>query len=190
MCRLPVLAGTVVLALTALPVAAVTQPNELTVIFEIDAGYSDAAMEAMKAELAVATGDRFLEIVVVRFRGRCRMDGPPGERRWAGTLAFTHSSDGDLLPFVDVACDRVRDVIHDSVWGRRNDAERLLGRAWARVVAHELYHVLANTTKHGQTGIAQPRLSARELLMENFRFDTGDLDKMRGAEDVLVAGCS
>src|SRR6188768_190341 len=48
--RLSVLFRTVVLTLTALPVAAVNQPNELTIIF------------------------------VVPFRGRCRIDGPRGQR--------------------------------------------------------------------------------------------------------------
>ena len=203
--RLPVLLGTVVLAFTALPAAGVTQPNELTIIFEIEADHSNAAMDAMRMELASAmapTGmvlrfmrlsdvrpaDRFVEIVVVRFRGRCHIDGPPVHGRWTGTLAFTHASDGDILPFVDVSCDRVRHVIFDYVLAGHAQAERLLGRAWGRVLAHELYHVLANTAKHGDGGIAQARLSARDLVAETFAFDKDDLEKIRVPGTTRPAG--
>ena len=68
---------------------------------------------------------------------------------------------------------------HYAVWGKRRDVDRLLGRAWARVLAHELYHVLANTSSHGGGGIAQPRFSSRELLDDNMEFNIEDVEKMR-----------
>jgi hypothetical protein len=32
-----------------------------------------------------------------------------------------------------------------------------------RVLAHELYHIVANTAEHGDEGVTQTALSAREL---------------------------
>jgi hypothetical protein len=194
--RLSVLLGTVVLAFTALPVAGVIPPSDLTVVYEINADHSPIAFGEMKKELTSimgATGmtirfkaltdvkpaDRFVEIVIVRFRGRCLMEPRQARTNWSGTLAFTHSSDGDVLPFVDVGCDRVREVIYDAYWRHGDEADRRLGRALARVVAHELYHVLANTTRHSSDGIARPRLSKDDLVAEKLVFDADDLEKMR-----------
>jgi hypothetical protein len=184
------------LALAAVPAASAVQPNDLTVVFEIDPDHSRVVLDAMKSELTsvmsdaafgisfkplrdVRSSDQFVQIVMVRFRGQCRMDGVRARHHWTNTLAFTHSTDGEVLPFAEVSCDRVRDAIHESMWSRRSEHDRLLGRALARVVAHELYHVLANTLRHGSEGIARPQLSADDLLSEDLDFDRADLMKMR-----------
>jgi hypothetical protein len=41
--------------------------------------------------------------------------------------------------------------------------EHMFARALGRVVAHELYHTIARTTAHSQTGLARPTLSPAEL---------------------------
>ena len=43
-----------------------------------------------------------------------------------------------------------------------------LGRALGRVLAHELYHIFANTTKHARAGIAKSCYTAPELLADEF----------------------
>src|SRR5580658_1469108 len=45
------------------------------------------------------------------------------------------------------------------------------GQALARLLAHELYHVLNQTAGHAQTGIAKAQLTAAELVAERFQFD-------------------
>ena len=64
----------------------------------------------------------------------------------------------------EVDCDRLRTVLRSDLEGRDASGWSLMfGRALGRVLAHEMYHVLAHTAKHGRTGVTKGALSAREL---------------------------
>ncbi|HLH32228.1 MAG TPA: hypothetical protein VKY31_13575, partial [Terriglobia bacterium] len=54
----------------------------------------------------------------------------------------------------------------------------LFGRAMARVMAHEIYHVLAAATDHAGSGIAKPSLSFEDLVSDRFAFDGSSLDRI------------
>lgn len=102
------------------------------------------------------------------------------DERGPEALAYTHSTDGQILPFIEVPCDRVRSSIRPVIWG--GDARQsnfLLGRALGRVMAHEFYHVLAKTSRHGRTGIAKHSLSAAELISDELRFAEADKNLLR-----------
>jgi hypothetical protein len=89
-----------------------------------------------------------------------------------GALGWTHMSDGVILPFSDVDCGRIRSFIQKSI--RKQDPldrEVILGRAIGRVLAHELYHVLANTEQHGTCGVGRAVYSVQELLSSDFQFE-------------------
>ncbi len=64
----------------------------------------------------------------------------------------------------------------------------------ARLLAHEFYHVLAQTDDHTQTGIAKARFSTADLLAEHFDFETIAIDRLRppslgpGADDASTGG--
>lgn len=118
------------------------------------------------------------DIIVVRFKGSCRQHaiGPLGDER--GPFAFTHSTNGKILPFAEVSCERVQASIR-SVSGKLigNVNDQILGRALGRVVAHEFYHILARTPDHGTKGIARTGLTGAELVAENLLFSEEDLRK-------------
>ena len=162
----------------------------ITIFTEFEEEHSPAAFEVMKTELASIMAPAGLdfewrsldgspgnqvtvELVVVSFKGSCRMEEIPLTRSGsAGALGWTHTSDGAVLPFSDVDCDRIRQfigrrVLHASL----HEREVLLGRALGRVLAHELYHVFANTTSHGKNGVAKPFYTAAELIAEEFVFE-------------------
>jgi hypothetical protein len=102
-------------------------------------------------------------LVVVKLVGRCDMDGPPAYLQ-SGPLGWSHESDGALLPFTDLACDSLRGAVGAATSGGNPlGANILLGRAMGRVLAHELYHVVADTSQHGRDGVAQAALSPRDL---------------------------
>ena len=66
------------------------------------------------------------------------------------------------------------------MWG--GDAKRsnaLLGRAIGRVLSHEFFHILANTTGHGRDGIARHSLTASQLISEKLSFETAESNLMR-----------
>jgi hypothetical protein len=44
-----------------------------------------------------------------------------------------------------------------------------------RVLAHELYHMVADTDEHGEDGVAQPALSARELTSGQLELRPSDV---------------
>ena len=103
----------------------------------------------------VASGEQFASLVVVDFKGRCRLDAYPIDRVARTTLAFTHRSDGEILPFVDVLCDQIRATISPALSADHLlKRDKVFGRALGRVIAHELYHVLGRTRGHGSMGIA------------------------------------
>ena len=73
--------------------------------------------------------------------------------------------DGRVLPFSEVRCDAVKQALSylrpeaDSV-----ERQKALGLAMGRVVAHELYHVLANATAHAAIGMAKAVESLDDLV--------------------------
>ena len=113
-----------------------------------------------------------VELAVINFRGHCDVNGSQSRSGNPGALGWTHVSDGVILPFSDVDCDRIRQFLQKEILqepaGERYDS---YGRAIARVLAHELYHIFANTEKHGSCGVGKSSYSVRELLSDNFQFE-------------------
>jgi hypothetical protein len=127
------------------------------------------------------------EVVVVSFKGACRVDSVPLWGPPAGTLGWTHIADGEILPFADVDCDKIRELITTPLAvSHPMEREGLLGRAMARVLAHELYHFLAHTTKHASTGIAKASYSGAELASNSLRFDPAQLHMVLGGTDLAL----
>jgi hypothetical protein len=123
-----------------------------------------------------AANGAFDNLVVVRFKGKCILE-PVGylydER---GPLAFTHTIDGDVLPFSEVACDKVTAAMRPAMFGGDyGRADMLLGRALARVMAHEMMHILNNSGTHGHDGVAKAALSGRQLITGSLPLHVEDL---------------
>ena len=168
----------------------------LTLVYQFDGPHSEKMLQEMKRELefilkdsgirldwrdrsAVSSSESFADLAVVKFHGVCEVGGS-AQDAGSGPLAFTHRSDnGVILPFSEVDCNRVqwsvRDAMSRAGLGR---AEMLLGRALARVLAHELYHVLAGTESHTSRGIAQRALSGADLTSDQLELDQDQLDHM------------
>jgi len=121
-------------------------------------------------------------LIVLTFAGACRGEGHCHSTKPSTPLGWTHSSDGEILPFCVVDCDRVRQVVGSVIQCERTERrDRLYGRALGRVVAHEMYHVLANTTAHARSGLAKPLLDASELISNLFRFGAKEIELLRRA---------
>lgn len=117
-----------------------------------------------------------VELAVLTFKGRCDIAGlNPHIVNNPGALGWTHVSDGAILPFSDVDCDRIRTFVQKELLGvRAPDREESYGRALGRVVAHELYHIFANTPKHGSCGVGKSAYTVQELLSDDFQFEERD----------------
>jgi hypothetical protein len=127
----------------------------------------------------------FPNIVVFRFHGRCSFESSWTEEELAPdpgglALARTEITDGRVLPFGEVDCGKLRHFIAPGVKSLdahgRNAA---LGRAMARVSAHEIYHMLTGSETHAATGIARPAHSRAELTAQTFSFAKPETDWLR-----------
>ena len=167
----------------------------IALITQFQSEPSPAIREALQAELAAIMqpiGLHFdwralsptenaaaVELVVVSFKGRCDVDGLVPASVMPGALGWTHISNGAVLPFSDVDCDAVRGFLQEGLLGYPVEArEAMYGRALARVLAHELYHVVARTTEHGECGIGKSGFTVADLLARGFAFQASELRKL------------
>jgi hypothetical protein len=107
--------------------------------------------------------------VILSFKGVCRVQSGFSMDDESSALGTTQANHGHILPFSSVECDRVRSLLPGLRFDPESDA--VLGRALARVIAHELYHVLLQTGKHATHGVANSFQTTRELTAAEFRFD-------------------
>ena len=184
----------VLLALSAAPVFAASplRLSTVTVVLDFKGPHSDPSIAVMKQELGKilgGTGVRFEwrspeeasartaeNLVVVRFQGRCILEPDPLLYDERGPLAFTHTVDGEVLPFSEVACDSVTRTVRSAMFrGNYKRADLLLGRALGRIVAHELVHILTNSGAHAHEGVQNTGLSGAQLIAEQLTLTEADL---------------
>jgi len=191
-----VVASIVASVLSTLCVTAGPNPTSLTILFQFDGPHSDKSVQEMQRELGsimkesglqidwrdrgrMARSESFPNLVVVNFRGKCRMDPIPFLYDERGPLAFTYGADGTVLPFSEIECDKIRSTLHSAMWGGDyGRSDLLFGRALARVLAHELYHVLAGTRAHPGTGVARHALSGSQLISDELHLNPAELERM------------
>lgn len=192
-------------ALSLVPIAC-AQTHRVTIFMQFQNGVSAEALqqmqldsEALMESVGVQLDWRFLndgkdydhvsELVVAKFHGLCEMSSSLEPLKTDGALGWTHTTDGEVLPFTNIECDRVRRFIYRSVrregWLAR---EQALGRAMARVIAHELYHILTNTMSHAADGVAKPYYTPGELLDAGMAFQSGEWKKFQADRLSIVAG--
>jgi hypothetical protein len=197
-------------ALAALPAAAElrsVQPQVPVTLYTHYAHTSpEAVVSAVKSEVAEimdpvgivfdwrslesATGsDISVELVVVNFKGVCDTRPTSLMHPVAGALGWTHTSNGEILPFTDIDCDRIGGLLRFPLAaGEAAARHRLLGRAIGRVLAHELYHVFAKTSHHASTGVAKAAYTASELTSDEFHFEESEYKLLRRSKprEILV----
>ncbi|PWU07876.1 MAG: hypothetical protein C5B51_08830 [Terriglobia bacterium] len=175
--------------------AAQVHPH-LTVVMDFRGPYSQPAVREMQHEAegilsssglsldwrlsGQAPHETYDDLVVVRFKGDCRLTPAPPIYDELGPLASTYVADGAVQPFSDVACDKITASVRSAIWGKdfaRGDM--LLGRALGRVLVHELVHMLTRSERHATEGVARPALSASQLTAASLRLTSADLELLR-----------
>ncbi len=122
--------------------------------------------------------DSFADLVVIRLKSACRSDlevrlAPAGSH---APLGWAHSSEGEILPFIEVDCARLGRMLRASSRGESEVAQRqMMGRALGRVLSHELYHVLTGSSHHAHSGIAQAALTPTHLTRSALAFTAREL---------------
>jgi hypothetical protein len=173
-------------------------PQTLAILFQFKQPYANRALAEAQRELDALTKgaavrlewhDRggpqaslsFPNILVLDFLGSC---DPRSENKFtgpaAGWLARMHVSDGVVLPFGEVNCDLVRAVMSDGSQ-RDKPSDKGFGRALARVLAHELYHFMTNSTEHLGWGLVKPSFSRKDLVLDGLKLNESELDRLSKA---------
>ena len=152
------------------------------------AGYS----VAWRDRRAPRTGESAPDLAFIDLEGPCvvpvrPMNGPAPDDNQP-KLASTDVEDGAVLPFTKVDCAAMNRVIGQLVFQEAPSRRPLLyGRALGRVMAHELYHVLAQTRDHAGQGVGKPCFTAADLLSERFEFESVSLARLRKQESGAVS---
>jgi hypothetical protein len=171
--------------------------SPLAVYLHQDPSQSTRVVDYMKRELAhsmLTAGFRVewlssaantdaATLVVVDLRGSCGFPSGSSPTLPSGMdsadLASTSVADGNVLPFTSVNCGNLTRALGPALMGEASARrEFLYGRAIARVLEHEMYHILMNSRDHAREGVAKPCFSPSELLTERFEFEQGTLAKL------------
>jgi hypothetical protein len=156
------------------------------VYLKADASASNLSLESMRLELRdlmaetgynlVWTRDtpspRIDTLIVVDLRGTCHA----GANKKAAlenhtALASTNVTEGKLLPFSWVDCSALDNMLRPAL-ARLSSEQRdeTYGRAMGRLLAHEFYHILAQTEEHTHSGITKKSFSQADLLANHLDF--------------------
>jgi hypothetical protein len=177
-------------------------PPRVGIFLDFDREPLPAAIEGMEREvglLLAETGARFSwlmlnkdprsqtfdDLAVLRFRGNCHMPARGLLTAADGvkvTLGTTEVASRLVTSYSDVECDQITACIAGLLQSScEPDRQVAFRRALGRVVAHELYHILARTKKHTQTGISRTVQSPFDLIKEHFQLDKQALLLLRAA---------
>lgn len=167
-------AETRTLALYAGPVRDLDAAATATMRAEVQRLLTPAGIEIVwKNSEDRKAGEDFEMLAVGVFDGSC--SAAPASTDTVSSLADTSVSNGRILPFFHVDCARVVRMLGAPA------EPAAVGRALARVIAHELYHIVAQTADHHDTGVAKAVFSARDLVNPRFDIDPWSLSLMRPA---------
>lgn len=174
--------------------------SNLTVVLDYEQPHSHSSFDAMQVELqtllkgagvhvqledkaSVAPNTQFRDLLVFKMSGRCDATPVPMEALSdeRGPLAMAFSSDGQILPFGEVKCDRVRESLQRTLGrGLPTDNQRsAYGAALAKVMAHEIYHMLGRDPRHTHSGLTKEALSSHELLDQRTSLPQSALSEIR-----------
>ena len=151
---------------------------------EVESVMSAAGLRFEWRALAGVQGNEVsVELAVVTFQGHCNADGLSSHSTHAGPLGWTHVSDGTILPFSDVDCDGIRKFVSNGLLSvQPADRAAVYGRAVGRVLAHELYHIFADTKHHGSCGVAKEAYTVQDLLSADFQFNEHESNALRSGK--------
>lgn len=173
----------------------------LTVLVDFEAPHSETSLQSMRKGLRQILGPgglsvdvqlksdlpenpQFGQLVIFKMKGSCSLaspvSGPIYDER--GPLAMSYTSDGEVLHFGEVECDRVRHSLQ-RILGMNHSlkCQQAYGSALAIVIAHEVYHMLGNVSGHTREGVTKPGLTAAELMDTKLAMPHNALAAIEGA---------
>ena len=163
-----------------------------------DANASSISLQSMRVELRDLMAPTDLNLVWTNARGTTRVDrlivvdlrgtcqaGTENVSKFKdhSALASTAVTDGKVLPFSWVDCTALDQFLRPAL-ANRSPLERdvIYGRAMARLLAHEFYHVLAQTEAHTSSGVSKTSFSIADLMADYFTFQPDAVALLQGEQ--------
>ena len=115
-------------------------------------------------------GETFDRLIMIRLAGPCSAQAQVPVQPARGPLGITHISDGHILPFVEADCGRILLAATRLRIRPFRLCPQSLGRALARIIAHEIGHVLSGSEEHDQHGLSKSSLTPAELFLPGIAF--------------------
>ncbi|MEP7273320.1 MAG: hypothetical protein ABI882_17605 [Acidobacteriota bacterium] len=128
-------------------------------------------------------------LIVVTLRGDCQAGATElaGKFKDKTPLASTAVTDGKVLPFSWVDCDALNKFLKQKLLSQdAANRPEIFGRAIARLIAHEFYHVLTETEAHTLNGISKAAFSTADLLTTYFAFEPEAIANLRLEQPTLA----
>jgi hypothetical protein len=120
------------------------------------------------------------DLVVFTFRGACEFVPAPPRNDELGPYALTRMTDGKVLPFGEVDCDRVGGAVRSAMYaGDFARGDELVGRAMGRVLAHELVHMMTRSVQHAREGVQRSALSGKQLIEPVLPLSAFDIERLQ-----------
>ena len=129
--------------------------------------------------------DREFELLVVgSFEGNCsvaELQRRAVVRQSSSVLGDSKvSPGGQVLPFFEIDCENLIATLGPALQPLNIPLRNaMLGRAIARVIAHEIYHFVAQATVHDASGVSKASFSPADLTAGRFDFDATSLERMQ-----------
>ena len=139
------------------------------------------------------SGEEFDHVVVGSFDGSCsEAELPVAPRQvleMTVSLADSSVSNGRVLPFFRIDCKYLVQLMAPALRSMNTEQRQTaIGRALARVMAHEIYHIMGQTTGHQDKGVAKASFSVHDLTADRFDFDVWSLAQMRPMPSIADTG--
>lgn len=126
-------------------------------------------------------------VVVTEFKGQCLAAAHQDDTLRSPDLATTAISNGHILPFSQVHCAAISRLLTPELIDKHVVQRQILfGRSLGRIVAHEIYHILADDTHHEAHGIAKSHFSSKDLLSSHFEFNESSIERMSDVPQLPV----
>jgi len=147
---------------------------------EVDAIMSPLGWNFEWKSLYTDTGLTSIRQATLFFRGACSTDDLTEFPPYPFVLGRTEMTGRNIKPFADIYCDAIRAYLATQLRTRApEDRAPTFGRAVGRIVAHELYHIFANTPHHASRGLGKADCKPQELLADGFQFEKNEAVHLR-----------
>lgn len=128
------------------------------------------------SQIQIIRGDRIVPGLIVEnpitvyLHGECKVN-PHSQAIFfegihvSGALGWVKRDHGRIESFIHVECDRLGQMLGAYAFGRgREQGNRLMATAIARVILHEWIHVATQNPRHSEHGIAKAQFGVADLL--------------------------